>query len=293
MLYLNHIDCRRTVKITFYWATYYVLLIGFASCAPDVENQNPFPVGIWRGTFLEKPISIEFHENGCAILVSGNGDDIGFARYFIDLEKQPGRLDFEFITPPGHKFINIIEKVNDDTFRIQLNEEKPIRPPAFTSEAFLMHRAQEHVLPRNKSMDDCDEEFKQLSFKESIWFEGKDHNNLLDICEALFRYQFINNASGAQQKADAYFLSIYEADPPRDLIARFENNVPPVKSGFEFRIGDGIKFEIRSFTRLDENNIKIKGGYYEGGLSSSCNTYRLRRIEGVWMVISDRMEWIS
>jgi hypothetical protein len=286
-------DGRRTAKITLYLVIYYVLLIGFASCTPDDKQQKSFPVGIWRGTFLEKPISIEFHENGCAILVPGGGDDIGLARYFIDLEKQPGHLDLELITPPGRKFTNIIEKVNADTFRIQLNDTKPIRPPAFTSEAFLMHRSQEHVLPRDKSMEDCDEEFKQLSLKESIWFEGKDHNNLLDICEALFRYQFINNASGAQQEAAAYFLSIYGADPPRDLIARFENNAPPVKPSSVFQIGDGIKFEIRSFTRLDENNIKITGGYYEGGLSSSGNTYRLRRIEGVWTVINDMMEWIS
>lgn len=58
----------------------------------------------------------------------------------------------------------------------------------------------------------------------------------LDICEAVFRYQFEHNASGAQQKAKAYFLKIHNKDPSDEFLARFKGHTPPVKKGSDFAI---------------------------------------------------------
>ncbi len=56
-----------------------------------------------------------------------------------------------------------------------------------------------------------------------------------DICEAVFRYQFEHNASGLQQAAEFYCLSLGEVtdkgnvDPSDELMRRFQGHRPPVK----------------------------------------------------------------
>jgi hypothetical protein len=39
--------------------------------------------------------------------------------------------------------------------------------------------------------------------------------------------------------------------------------------------------------------VKVEGGYYEGNLSSSGNTYTVKMENGKWAVTNDEMHWIS
>ncbi len=57
--------------------------------------------------------------------------------------------------------------------------------------------------------------------------------------------------------------------------------------------GRGLIFTVGDITWVSATEIEVAGGYYEGGLSASGNVYRLKRAEGVWKVIEDKMEWIS
>ena len=51
-----------------------------------------------------------------------------------------------------------------------------------------------------------------------------------NIREAVFRYQFEHNASGQQQNAKVYFLSLDKgADPNKAFMLRFRDHNPPVK----------------------------------------------------------------
>jgi hypothetical protein len=115
----------------------------------------------------------------------------------------------------------------------------------------------------------------------------------LDICEAVFRYQFKHNASFAQQNADAYFIMIFKQDPSDKFLARFTGNTPPVRKGSAFAIGRGLIFSIGSINRIDENTAQVYGGIYEAGLSSSGNLYTVVRKSGKWVVAKDEMQWIS
>lgn len=293
MLDKRQININIATKKFIFFALAAALFVFLVSCSKNNDVQNAFPVGIWQGTFEDKPLSLEFKNNGCMILISEGEDAIGFGKYSIDITKQPGHLDLEFIEPKWKPFITLIEKIDNNTFRTEIVEGQTSRLAAFSDGVILMKRVNSHVVPDMKTAEQRDEELKELSFKESIWFETKEHDKLLDICEALFRYQFKNNASGAQQNAEAYFLSIYEADPPKDLMARFEKSIPHVKLGSEFKVGSGLKFRIRSVKMLDKNNVEIEGGYYEAGLSSSGNTYQLQKKNSKWQVISDKMKWIS
>lgn len=62
-----------------------------------------------------------------------------------------------------------------------------------------------------------------------------------------------------------------------------------MKTGSQFRVGDGIKFEIDSIMWSDGASVEVEGGYYEGNVSGSHNTYRVRCENGDWRVISDKM----
>jgi hypothetical protein len=115
----------------------------------------------------------------------------------------------------------------------------------------------------------------------------------LDIAEATFRYQFDHNHSGAQQKAATYFLVLFGKDPEPDFLARFKDHKPPVRKGSEFKVYGGLKFRVEEIKRLSDTKVVVPGGYYEGSLSSSGNTYTLEFKDGKWEVTGDQMHWIS
>lgn len=138
--------------------------------------------------------------------------------------------------------------------------------------------------------------------------------SLDDIREAVFRHQFLHNASGLQQDARVYFIGFYVPgdslrqgyylDPSDQLLTRFEGNVPPVKrfsacrqsitGVFDIQTGArGLLFRIESVTEIKDNEAEVTGGYFEAGLSASGNVYTVRWADGRWTVVGDHMIWIS
>jgi hypothetical protein len=131
-----------------------------------------------------------------------------------------------------------------------------------------------------------------------------------DIREAVFRYQFEHNTSGAQQTARFYCLSLgeysKELDPDDELMQRFQGHKPAVKKisqcvcSPEAGVKDketgqlgGLVFRATSIKWISDTEVEVKGGYYEGGLSSSGNVYQVVQKEGQWIVTKDQMQWIS
>lgn len=125
-----------------------------------------------------------------------------------------------------------------------------------------------------------------------------------DIREAVFRWQFEHNASGLKKKAGAYFLQIGEkrGDPTDKFLKRFADHKPPVRKASGCH-GDpvrdkttseqGIIFSVTNIEWKSDTDVVVKGGYCEGGLSASGNTYTLKKDKGKWQVTGDRMDWIS
>jgi len=128
---------------------------------------------------------------------------------------------------------------------------------------------------------------------------------LEDIREALFLYIMDNNASGAQQSAKFYCLSIEgDADPSAELLDRFTDHRPPVLAasscsasprGVTTRgvTGTGLMFNISSIVLDRPDHATANGGYFEAGLSASGNTYELELQSDGWHVVSNQMNWIS
>jgi len=131
--------------------------------------------------------------------------------------------------------------------------------------------------------------------------------DLLDVFEAVFRYQFAHNASGAQPNVGPFFLALdKKTDPPAELMGRFSGDKPVVmpmsqadispSKGVRQRNGSGGKgllLYLGTITWIDMDTAEVIGGYYEGNLSASKNIYRIVRKNGRWSVISDQLFAIS
>jgi len=115
----------------------------------------------------------------------------------------------------------------------------------------------------------------------------------LDIAEAVFRYQFKRNASGVQQKAPSYFLLLFGKDPDTAFLTRFKDNIPPVKKGSEFKVGEGLQFRVTAIKRITDSTVEVEAGYFEAGLSSAGNTYIVEKKDGTWIVTRSKQNWIS
>ena len=117
-----------------------------------------------------------------------------------------------------------------------------------------------------------------------------------DIFEAVFRYQFDHNASGIQKKAERYCLELPgERSPDAAFLQRFAGHQPPVAAAEECqrKAGKNLFFRINRLDWHKDNEVWVRGGYFEGNLSSSIESYRVQLKDGKWVVTGARMEAIS
>jgi hypothetical protein len=146
--------------------------------------------------------------------------------------------------------------------------------------------------------------FVALSFSSDMAHRSQED----DIREALFRYQFEHNASAQQQTAHDYYLAVGEegADPSDEFMRRFADHKPLVHKASACRIkpstGEvvnkrngkpGLRFRQGTITWVSAIEVTVWDGYDEANVSSSGNTYTLKRQNGRWYVTEDKMEVIS
>jgi hypothetical protein len=86
-----------------------------------------------------------------------------------------------------------------------------------------------------------------------------------------------------------------EASPDADFLRRFEGNKPPVAAAdqCERKTGRNLFFRIQNLDWRSDDEVWVRGGYFEGNLSSSIESYRVIRKDGKWVVAGARMEAIS
>lgn len=117
-----------------------------------------------------------------------------------------------------------------------------------------------------------------------------------DILEAVFRYQFENNASGLQQNAERYCLALTRGERlDAEFLRRFAGNRPPVVAADQCdrQSGRNLFFQAKIEQWESDREALVRGGYYEGNLSSSRETYRVVWEDGRWVVRDPRLEVIS
>jgi hypothetical protein len=117
-----------------------------------------------------------------------------------------------------------------------------------------------------------------------------------EILEAVFRYQFQHNASAIQGKADRYCLTLpQDKNPSEEFLRRFAEVQPSVVSADQCRkkAGRDLFFRVQNLDWRSDEEVWVRGGYWEGNLSSSLELYRVLRKNGRWIVEGSRMEAIS
>lgn len=117
-----------------------------------------------------------------------------------------------------------------------------------------------------------------------------------EIAEAVFRRQFEHNASAIQKNAEKYCLSLPgDRMPSAEFLKRFEGNQPPVAAADQCdrKSGKNLFFRINAFNWREDGEVWVRGGYYEGNLSSSLELFQVVNENGKWVVKGQRMEAIS
>jgi hypothetical protein len=129
----------------------------------------------------------------------------------------------------------------------------------------------------------------------------------LKIRQAVLRYQFEHNASASHPAIFCIAISEgkTEVDAPANLIRGLNDATHKVvkSSDCDGNEGNGVierssgklalMLNIGPVKWLTPDEVVVDGGYYEASLSASGNTYRLKKVSGVWRVIKDEMNWIS
>jgi len=131
-----------------------------------------------------------------------------------------------------------------------------------------------------------------------------------DIREAVFRYQMQHIGADMRHKADAYYLSVttfwFDWSPSDGFLSRFMNQKPPVmpvsqctaeadgvKNKTRWWQNEGLILSVGSVKWISDREAEVEGGYFEHGTSASGNIYRVIKRHGRWVVVHDRLIWIS
>jgi hypothetical protein len=117
-----------------------------------------------------------------------------------------------------------------------------------------------------------------------------------DMYEAVFRYLFERNAcEESSTNAAAYFIGLGAHAPDDDFMKRFAGHLPPVKRRSEIKIIDeclvdtttgkrGVVFKVDDEVLFSNDTVRVKGGWYKGGLDASEGTLFVSRKAGRWRV---------
>jgi len=129
----------------------------------------------------------------------------------------------------------------------------------------------------------------------------------LEIQQTVLRYQFGHNAaankydifciamSGGETNSDAPTKLIRDLNDAGHKVVKHSDCNAHMDKGVTERISGkpALILNIGKVKWLAKDEAVVEGGYYEAGLSASGNTYRLKKLSGVWQVIQDQMNWIS
>lgn len=128
-----------------------------------------------------------------------------------------------------------------------------------------------------------------------------------EIREAVFRYQFDQDATQQKPITKIYFIAIENKDPDEPFLKRFAGSTPIVKkasqSGYSKNGVDsvidkttgeaGVIFGVGKINWINENEVEVKASYHVANLFAGGCNYRVARQDTAWVVkgcVSHRWE---
>jgi hypothetical protein len=110
----------------------------------------------------------------------------------------------------------------------------------------------------------------------------------LNVCETVFRYEIESLEKAVPGQISTYYLSVEDANPPRNLLARLRASNLRVQQGSLFYPELWSKgawhFVIRGFEQIDGRTFLVHGGYENNGLSAAGEDYTVINNHGQWKV---------
>ncbi len=147
--------------------------------------------------------------------------------------------------------------------------------------------------------------------------KGWRRNQVDNIHEAVFRYQFAHDQSLFQGRVSVYFLSFSRVttdgklhyrgkDPGRKFLERFMGNQPPVKGVSqchaerkEVQVRDdktdqpGALFTNDTVTWKDDDTVQVEGECFLGSLDATGGLYTVTYRDNQWVVTEQSSGWVS
>lgn len=114
-----------------------------------------------------------------------------------------------------------------------------------------------------------------------------------EVAVAVLRHLFRHNESALQGRAARYCVDVLGRRAPRRVLRALADVRPQVVATRECPSGPVVFFRVGSIKLIDGAHAEASGGYYEGSLSSSGHSYWITKSENRWVVVGDRMNYIS
>jgi len=121
---------------------------------------------------------------------------------------------------------------------------------------------------------------------------GPMRETQLEIAEAVLRRLADHNESAAGSDALAHCVQLFGQPPPRQLLARLVDRSPRMRRPCEATRGR-VTLWVDEIRLVDDHHAEASAGYYAGTLSGSSHSYWLVRGARGWVVVGDRLGFIS
>ena len=166
-------------------------------------------------------------------------------------------------------------------------------------------------IPQLKTEDDIREAVLRYEFSKTGAASKDARVYYLSVISGWSKRSLSDGAPVLDTVLNAFGLAREETDrwdgpsASSGLVGRFSVHKPPVRPASECRIrgamgvtdvrraNKGLVFVTGRINWLSPTKIEVEGGYYENGTSASGSIYTLVRRHGHWIVVRDKLIWIS
>jgi hypothetical protein len=135
--------------------------------------------------------------------------------------------------------------------------------------------------------------------------------DVLAAREAVIRYQLTSSKFALAAGVDTFCVRFIDtaaatrSDPPQELIQRLNDGRHKVRKGSDCDDGRGYGVVVKGSNSpaltlwgegvswKSDTSIAITGGYFQASESGSGHVYQLEKRGGKWLVIEERLTWVS
>jgi hypothetical protein len=90
-----------------------------------------------------------------------------------------------------------------------------------------------------------------------------------------------------------FFLTIQDVDSPDDLLSLLRKEGHAVEVGTKFKFGSGVGLSVEKIEWMDSSHAVVRGGSLFGNVGGAWGPFTLEKREGIWVVVSWKVETVA